>query len=116
MANNTSFLEGILCSLGKDLKLGVRCEKLKINSYFCQTQPQDKKAMAKEFDAQLFLDIQDEAGNYARALQELHESKKRSHWIWYVFPRISGLGFSEMAQRFALDDLEMARAYWAHPK
>ena len=41
--NNTSFLEGILCSLGKDLKLGIRCEKLKINSYFCQTQPQDKK-------------------------------------------------------------------------
>ena len=43
MKNNTSFLEGILCSLGKDLKLGIRCEKLKINSYFCQTQPQDKK-------------------------------------------------------------------------
>ena len=43
MENNTSFLEGILCSLGKDLKLGIRYEKLKINSYFCQTQPQDKK-------------------------------------------------------------------------
>ena len=41
--NNTSFLEGILCSLGKSPKLGIRCEKLKINSYFCQTQPQDKK-------------------------------------------------------------------------
>ena len=50
MKNNTSFcgkqhvvLEGILCSLGKSPKLGIRCEKLKINSYFCQTQPQDKK-------------------------------------------------------------------------
>ena len=43
MENNTSFLEGILCSLGKDLKLGIRYEKLKINPYFCQTQPQDKK-------------------------------------------------------------------------
>ena len=36
MENNTSFLEGILCSLGKDLKLGIRYEKLKINSYFCR--------------------------------------------------------------------------------
>ena len=43
MENNTLFLEGILCSLGKDLKLGIRYEKLKINSYFCQTQPRDKK-------------------------------------------------------------------------
>lgn len=43
MENNTLFLEGIICSLGKDLKLGIRYEKLKINSYFCQTQPQDKK-------------------------------------------------------------------------
>ncbi len=43
MENNTSFLEGILCSLGKSPKLGIRYEKLKINSYFCQTQPQDKK-------------------------------------------------------------------------
>ena len=72
--------------------------------------------MAKEFDAQLFLDIQNEADNYARALQELHEGNKRSHWIWYVFSQISGPGFSEMAQRFALDDLEMARSYWTHPK
>ena len=43
MENNTSFLEGILCSLGKDQKLGIRYEKLKINPYFCQTQPQYKK-------------------------------------------------------------------------
>ena len=43
MENNTSFLEGIPCSLGKDQKLGIRYEKLKINPYFCQTQPQDKK-------------------------------------------------------------------------
>ena len=43
MENNTLFLEGIFCSIGKSPKLGIRCEKLKINSYFCQTQPQDKK-------------------------------------------------------------------------
>ena len=50
MKNNTSFceeqhvvLESIFCSIGKSPKLGIRCEKLKINSYFCQTQPQDKK-------------------------------------------------------------------------
>ena len=50
MKNNTSFyrkqhviLESIFCSIGKSPKLGIRYEKLKINSYFCQTQPQDKK-------------------------------------------------------------------------
>ena len=50
MKNNTSFceeqhvvLESIFCSIGKSPKLGIRFEKLKINSYFCQTQPQDKK-------------------------------------------------------------------------
>jgi hypothetical protein len=50
MKNDTSFceeqhvvLESIFCSIGKSPKLGIRCEKLKINSYFCQTQPQDKK-------------------------------------------------------------------------
>jgi hypothetical protein len=71
--------------------------------------------MAKAFDAQLFLDIQNEADNYARALQELQEGKKRSHWIWYIFPQISRLGFSEMAQSFALDSLKEAQNYWAHP-
>lgn len=73
MENNTLFLEGIFCSIGKTSKLGIRYEKLKINSYFWQTQPQDKKAMAKEFDAQLFLDIQDEAGNYARTARTTRE-------------------------------------------
>lgn len=50
MENNTSFceeqhvvLESIFCSIGESPKLGIRCEKLKINSYFCRTQPQDKK-------------------------------------------------------------------------
>ena len=96
-------------------QIGIRYEKLKINPYFCQRQSQDKIAMAKVFDAQLFLDIQNEADNYARALQELQEGQKRSHWIWYVFPQISGLGFSEMAQSFALDSLKEAQNYWAHP-
>ena len=45
--NNTSFLEGILYSLGKDLKLGIRYEKLKINPYFCQTQLQDQNSYGK---------------------------------------------------------------------
>ena len=43
MENNTSFLEGILCSLGKDLKLGIRYEKLKINSYFCRHNRKTKR-------------------------------------------------------------------------
>ena len=52
---------------------------------------------------------------YATALAELQRGRKQSHWIWYVFPQIAGLGRSEIAQRFALDDFDEARAYLAHP-
>ncbi len=49
------------------------------------------------------------------ALAELRAGRKRSHWIWYVFPQIAGLGSSPMAQRYALASLDEARAYLAHP-
>ena len=53
--------------------------------------------------------------SYARALEELRAGEKRSHWIWYVFPQIAGLGRSETAQRFAIESLEEASAYLVHP-
>jgi uncharacterized protein (DUF1810 family) len=65
------------------------------------------------FDLQRFLDAQ--AQTYDQALAELRDGEKRTHWMWFVFPQIAGLGRSGMAQRFAISGLEEARAYAAHP-
>jgi uncharacterized protein (DUF1810 family) len=52
---------------------------------------------------------------YEQALAELRAGSKRSHWMWFVFPQIAGLGRTATAQRYAIDDLAEARAYLAHP-
>jgi uncharacterized protein (DUF1810 family) len=54
-------------------------------------------------------------GVYERAVGELQRGRKTSHWMWFIFPQIAGLGFSVMAQRFAIGSLDEARAYLAHP-
>lgn len=69
--------------------------------------------MAPDLDR--FVTAQDCGGSYAAALRELAAGRKTSHWMWYVFPQITGLGFSAMAQRYAIADLAEARAYLAHP-
>jgi uncharacterized protein (DUF1810 family) len=65
------------------------------------------------FDLQRFVDAQ--APVYGRVLTELREGRKRSHWMWFVFPQIAGLGSSPMAQRFAIASRAEAAAYLAHP-
>ncbi|MEO7688752.1 MAG: DUF1810 domain-containing protein [Sphingomonas sp.] len=52
---------------------------------------------------------------YPRALAELRAGDKRSHWMWFIFPQIAGLGRSDMARRYAIHDLAEAQAYLAHP-
>lgn len=52
---------------------------------------------------------------YAAVLAELRAGKKQSHWMWFIFPQIQGLGSSEMAQRYAISSLEEAHAYLEHP-
>ncbi|ATY32760.1 DUF1810 domain-containing protein [Sphingomonas psychrotolerans] len=52
---------------------------------------------------------------YPQALAELRDGRKRSHWMWFVFPQIAGLGHSETARFYAIADLAEARAYLAHP-
>ena len=52
---------------------------------------------------------------YQTALAELRAGAKASHWMWYVFPQIEGLGFSPISQHFAITGLDEARAYLAHP-
>jgi uncharacterized protein (DUF1810 family) len=54
-------------------------------------------------------------GVYDRALAELRAGQKRSHWMWFVFPQIAGLGRSETAQFYAIEDIAEARAYLQHP-
>jgi uncharacterized protein (DUF1810 family) len=54
-------------------------------------------------------------GVHEQALAELLRGSKTGHWMWFVFPQIAGLGFSAMAQRYALSGLEEARAYLTHP-
>ncbi len=69
--------------------------------------------MSDPFDLQRFLDAQ--AHTYDQALAELRAGEKRTHWMWFVFPQLAGLGRSGMAQRFAISGLEEARAYVGHP-
>ncbi|PWW23451.1 uncharacterized protein (DUF1810 family) [Geodermatophilus normandii] len=60
-----------------------------------------------------FVDAQTDT--YAQALSELRAGRKTSHWMWFVFPQVAGLGRSATAQRFAVSGLDEARAYLAHP-
>lgn len=70
--------------------------------------------MNDSHDLQRFLDGQ--ARNYDAALAELTAGHKRSHWMWYVFPQIAGLGHSSTAQFYAIRDLDEAKGYLQHPK
>jgi uncharacterized protein (DUF1810 family) len=56
-----------------------------------------------------------QADAYATALAEIRRGAKRSHWMWFIFPQIAGLGRSAMAQHYAIYSLEEAQAYLAHP-
>ena len=53
--------------------------------------------------------------DYEQALSEIRGGRKRSHWMWYIFPQIQGLGFSSTAQYYAIRDLQEAKDYLAHP-
>ena len=66
-------------------------------------------------DLDRFVQAQNQGGVYPRALAELKAGAKSSHWMWFVFPQLAGLGRSPTAQRFALADAAEARAYLAHP-
>jgi len=56
-----------------------------------------------------------QANNYADALAEIKNGKKRTHWMWYIFPQIQGLGNSEFARVYAIKDINEAEAYLDHP-
>ena len=68
---------------------------------------------ADTFHLQRFVDAQDPV--YGRACAELKNGRKQSHWMWFIFPQIAGLGHSAMAQRYAISSAAEARAYLDHP-
>jgi uncharacterized protein (DUF1810 family) len=67
------------------------------------------------YDLERFVEAQDNRGTYERALAELRAGRKTSHWMWFVFPQIAGLGMSPAAHRYAISSLDEATAYVAHP-
>ncbi len=69
--------------------------------------------MGDPFDLARFVEAQ--ASSYLRAFAELERGRKESHWMWFIFPQVSGLGSSPMAWRYAIGSLAEARAYLAHP-
>ena len=68
--------------------------------------------MGNHHDLDRFIDAQ--AGTYETALQEVRRGVKRSHWMWFIFPQIAGLGHSAMAQRYAIANRAEAQAFLAH--
>jgi uncharacterized protein (DUF1810 family) len=69
--------------------------------------------MKNLYNLERFVDAQDPL--YQRVCEELRRGRKTSHWMWFVFPQIAGLGRSDMAQRYAITSIDEARAYLDHP-
>lgn len=69
--------------------------------------------MDDRFDLERF--VQAQAAVHEDVVDELRAGRKRSHWMWFVFPQLAGLGYSAMAQRYAIASVEEARAYLVHP-
>jgi uncharacterized protein (DUF1810 family) len=67
------------------------------------------------YELERFVLAQDEGGTYYRALAELRGGRKTSHWMWFVFPQIAGLGQTATSRHFAIRSLDEAQAYLAHP-
>jgi len=70
-------------------------------------------AEADPYDLSRF--VQAQKGDFARALTEIKSGQKRSHWMWYIFPQIDGLGFSSTAKFYSIKNSDEARAYLNHP-
>ena len=69
--------------------------------------------MVPDVDLERFVAAQ--RNDFDRALSEIEAGRKRSHWMWYVFPQVIGLGLSPTSRRFAIESVDEARAFLAHP-
>jgi uncharacterized protein (DUF1810 family) len=82
-----------------------------VEARLCLYQPNHMKSENKDLNR--FLEAQDHS--YAQALGEIRNGRKTGHWMWYIFPQIAGLGYSETAQFYAIKNMEEAKAYLRHP-
>jgi uncharacterized protein (DUF1810 family) len=71
------------------------------------------KIMAMNDSLKRFIDAQE--ASYSNALSEIKNGRKRSHWMWYIFPQVKGLGFSETSRYYAIDNVDEATAFINHP-
>jgi uncharacterized protein (DUF1810 family) len=71
--------------------------------------------VADEYRLERFVSAQNDEDIYSQAVQELQAARKQSHWMWFVFPQLAGLGRSPMAQLYAISGLPEAQAYLQHP-
>ena len=76
-------------------------------------KPTGQRLTVTDADLVRFLDAQSDV--HDEVTKELTEGRKQTHWMWFVFPQLEGLGHSSMAQRYAIRDLDQARRYLAHP-
>jgi uncharacterized protein (DUF1810 family) len=75
----------------------------------------DERGHPDPYRLERFVAAQDAGGTYSRAMAELRAGRKVSHWMWFVFPQMAGLGRSTTAQEYAISSLDEARAYLRHP-
>ena len=71
--------------------------------------------MADSYDLERFVEAQNADGTYDRAVDELRRGRKTSHWMWFVFPQVAGLGYSATSRKYAISSLDEAKAYLEHP-
>ena len=69
--------------------------------------------MSSEYNLERFIDAQE--ASYEIALSEIKSGRKKSHWMWYIFPQVQGLGFSETSKFYAIKDIGEAKAFLEHP-
>lgn len=69
--------------------------------------------MSDHFDLQRFINAQEPI--YSLVVSELKNQQKKTHWMWFIFPQIIGLGYSEMSRYYGLAGIDEARSYWRHP-
>ena len=67
------------------------------------------------YDLQRFVEAQDRTGGYERALGEIRSGTKETHWIWWIFPQLAGLGLSSTSREYSISSLAEAEAYFRHP-
>ena len=83
------------------------------NPYVRCSSRRDTMSNADPYDLNRFVHAQD--GDYQQALSELKNGRKRSHWMWYIFPQLDGLGSSSLSKLYSIKSEDEARAYLEHP-